>query len=270
MVSSLHHSFDVDLATQYSIEEAIIIHHFQHWIRVNQKLKRNWIEERTWTYQTREEIAAHFPYLDSDKIRRLCESLVKKKVLISKCHHKNKFDRTLWYAFENESKFLNIEIDSNKSYERQICQMGLTNLPNGIDESAKCILDTDTKTDTITNKRESTHAHEDLFILGKVEMEKHHYDKLVSDLGQDRVDKTLANMDYYAQTKPELWRKFKSHHLVLRKWATDDIEKEKSKTINTLQTNYSKKPPGHIQKDRFGNPIVHPAEILTFVEGGHG
>ena len=147
MSASEHHSFDIHLAVQYGIEEAIIIHHFQHWIRVNKKLKRNFIEGKTWTYQTREEIAAHFPYFEVEKVRRLCESLVIKKVLLSKHHHKNKFDRTLWYAFENEEKFLNIEIDSNKSYERQICQMEMSKLPNEDVEFANCIY-TDTIPDT--------------------------------------------------------------------------------------------------------------------------
>ena len=60
MQSTPHHSFDVYLAEQYGIHEAILIHHFQHWIMVNKNLKRNFRDERTWTYQTLQDIAAHF------------------------------------------------------------------------------------------------------------------------------------------------------------------------------------------------------------------
>ena len=39
MLSSEHHSFDVYLAAEYGIQEAIMIHHFQHWIGVNMRKK---------------------------------------------------------------------------------------------------------------------------------------------------------------------------------------------------------------------------------------
>lgn len=104
--SSQHHSFDVNLATQLgSIELAILVHHFQFWINHNKKSGKNKIEGRTWTYQTREDIAAHFPYWNSDKVKRLLDKLVKLKVIKKGNFNKLVMDRTCWYSFENEKMF---------------------------------------------------------------------------------------------------------------------------------------------------------------------
>lgn len=106
-MKSLHHSFDIDLAAQFGVHEAIIIHHFQHWIRINRDLKRNFKENRTWSYQTRKEIMAHFPYFSEKEIRGVLNRLIDKKILIRRNFNKSKFDRTMWYAFVDEALFLN-------------------------------------------------------------------------------------------------------------------------------------------------------------------
>lgn len=116
-MSSLHHSFDVSLAAQYGVEEAILIHHFQYWIQHNKNQSRNFLNNRTWMYQTREEIAAHFPYLSFKTVRRICEQLVSKGVLITGNFNKKGFDKTLWYAFREEEKFINSYENSNNFYE---------------------------------------------------------------------------------------------------------------------------------------------------------
>jgi hypothetical protein len=116
-MKSLHHSFDIDMAAIYGVNPSIIIHHFQHWIRINKKLKRNFHEGRTWSYQTLDEIAAHFPYFSKDEIYEIINLLCSGKgrrskqekgfdpVLIKGNFNKSKFDRTTWYAFKNEEMF---------------------------------------------------------------------------------------------------------------------------------------------------------------------
>ena len=103
---SSHHTFDIHLATLYGMEEAVLIQHFQYWITFNKNLKRNFREGRTWTYQTRKEIQAHFPYWNEERIRYLCKKLVNKGVLIMGKFNKNPIDTTLWYAFKDEAQFI--------------------------------------------------------------------------------------------------------------------------------------------------------------------
>ena len=105
-ISSQHHSFDIRLASMYGVEEAIIIHHFQHWIRVNRKLHRNFYENCTWTYQTYNEICAHFPYFSYHKVRYAIKNLIKKRILKKGNFNKRKGDQTVWFAFCDEQEFV--------------------------------------------------------------------------------------------------------------------------------------------------------------------
>lgn len=101
-----NHSFDIHVATEYkSVEIAILVWHFQYWIMKNKRLNRNCIEGRTWTYQTNLEIAAAFPYFSIFQVERLIKKAVQLKILRKANYNKSQFDRTVWYAFEDEEKF---------------------------------------------------------------------------------------------------------------------------------------------------------------------
>lgn len=123
---SIHHTFDIHLAQEYGVEEAILIHHFQHWIQLNMVKGINRHDDRTWTYQTIKDIADHFPYMTEDRIRELLEKLCKGKprrtvndevefepVLIKGNYNKTKFDKTTWYAFKNEKMFTKGQLPSS-------------------------------------------------------------------------------------------------------------------------------------------------------------
>ena len=145
-MKSLHHSFDIHLATQYGVDGAIMIHHFQHWISVNMRLKRGKKQGRTWTYQSQQEIAAHFPYYTQKQVRRIIDNLVDDSVLIKGNFNKQGYDRTSWYAFHDESYFLTSPL---------ICpngQMDLTEQANGNAQMGEPIPDTKTNTRTDAEK----------------------------------------------------------------------------------------------------------------------
>ncbi len=103
--TTLHHAFDVDLATLYGLEESIMIHHFQYWIRHAKSLGKNQHEGRTWWYQSIREISAHFDYWSIKQVEKILNKLVDKKIIIKGNFNKNPFERKCWYAFENEKMF---------------------------------------------------------------------------------------------------------------------------------------------------------------------
>lgn len=119
-MKSIHHSFDIELAAKYGVEEAIIIHHFQYWIRHNQSLKRNFHEGYYWTYQSLDEIAAHFPYMTKERVVDIIDKLCTGKSRYSKKKkeldfepvlkrgnfNKSRYDRTVWYSFYESSSIL--------------------------------------------------------------------------------------------------------------------------------------------------------------------
>src|ERR1700733_13997527 len=135
--SSMHHSFDIEDATKYGVQEAILIHHFRHWIMVNQRLQKNLHEGRTWTYQTIDEIAAHFPYFTKsqvfDLIEKLCTGKTRKSkksepsfspVLMKGNFNTTPYDRTTWYAFIDEGNCI-LGIPNIDKGESQIGKRGI-------------------------------------------------------------------------------------------------------------------------------------------------
>jgi hypothetical protein len=122
------HQFDVEIAMTYGIEEAIIINNLQFWIRKNRANEKNSFDGRTWTYNSRKAMVDLFPYMTESKIRRIMESLVEKSVLVTGNYNKSSYDRTLWYAFNDESKW-------------QIEPIHLSKSANGNDDLARPIPD---------------------------------------------------------------------------------------------------------------------------------
>ncbi len=142
-MSSQSHSFCVEYAEKYGVECAILINHFQFWIEQNQKMGRNFYDDRTWMYQTQQEIAAIYPYWNRDKVQDLIKKLIDHKVLVKGNYNKNNFDKTSWYAFENEKMFTKVR---NRT-------IACAEPPNPERDSAQPIPDTNTDTKQIQQQQ---------------------------------------------------------------------------------------------------------------------
>lgn len=256
MAKSLHHSFDIDLAAEYGLEEAILIHHFQHWIQINKRLKRNSHEGKTWTYQTLNQIAAYFPYWSVDQIVTLLERLTHGKsrfqkekqyepVLLKGNFNKDKTDHTLWYAFVNEEKFIILGnhkiqdiVEPQNVYMTDTKPDSKTNLQ--VDDSCK---NEETPPRENTTQQNSEHAPKNL-ILQKKEI----LDKLPPATLSDVQVKTLCNnhtlqdlenaVNYYLLQKniekPYTWL---SNCLRQKYWQDADQKELTQFTLfNTLKT----------------------------------
>lgn len=142
MRKSIHHSFDIDIAEKVGVPEAVLVHHFQYWIELNRKGKRNFHDGKYWTYQTMKNIANTFPYWTERQIERIIGKLIKNKVLIKGNYNKTPFDRTVWYAFYDDDETV-------KSFSPN-GEMEKANGGNGNCHTVKCI---NKDTDTITNDK---------------------------------------------------------------------------------------------------------------------
>lgn len=253
--SSQHHSFDIQLASQYGIEEAIVIHHFQHWIRINQIAKRNIIDGRCWSYQTRKFILEHYPYWSFGQIRRICESLVERGVLVVEKFNDSKFIHTLWYAFADE-KLFGVDFESSiKLYEgqkRHIPEIK-ENLTKGKNDISKgkfasrcaeidtCITDTkssDPKTkeeeSILTDAKEKSATppspSENSFFKGKfeekIQVTPDQYERLLKKYALPSLIEEYAEKIYrWALTNPNEFKKKKRHDMVIETWIEKDLKK---------------------------------------------
>ncbi len=138
-----NHAFNQIFAARYGVHEAILIAHFQYWIIHNQRNGYNFKAGRTWTYQTRKEIASHFPYFSERQVRTITNQLILKGVLIQGNFNKLQKDQTLWYAFENEKMFTVAQMGKwDKNNEKDDVSHLATPIDqsvNSVDRSVKCI-----------------------------------------------------------------------------------------------------------------------------------
>ena len=162
--SNLHHTFDEELAAELkSIELSVLVHHFQYWIKHNKRTNRNKHEGRTWMYQSLEDMSAHFSYWSKTQVERLVRKLVDKDILIKGNFNKSPYDRTVWYAFKDESRFVFLYKDKNidSSYEikekfsiSRNREMEISKSRNEDLGIEKCIIGKDTKTDIKKESKE--------------------------------------------------------------------------------------------------------------------
>jgi hypothetical protein len=134
----MNHTFNIYYAKKYGLNEAIMISNFQFWIVKNKANGTHQYDDRTWTYNSVKAFEELFPYLKPSQIRRCIESLIEQGILIKGEYNKNPYDRTSWFAFADESTFINEQLD-------------LSNLTNGDVKFANS--HTDSKPD---NKKEKS------------------------------------------------------------------------------------------------------------------
>ena len=68
--------FDLDIAVEYGVDEAILMHNFIFWISKNKENGTNGHDGRTWTHQTIRELSEKFPFWTEKQIYRIVKSCV--------------------------------------------------------------------------------------------------------------------------------------------------------------------------------------------------
>lgn len=95
----MEHHFNIDIAKQLGIEEAIFIHNMYYWITKNAANKKLFFDGSYWTYNTKQAYAELFIYMSESKVKRLIAKLEKDNIIKTGNYNTNKMDRTLWYSF---------------------------------------------------------------------------------------------------------------------------------------------------------------------------
>lgn len=94
----MEHHFNTDIAKDYGIEEAILIHHFYFWIAKNAANKKNFHDGLYWTYNSRDAYAKFFGYINETKIYRIIKKFVTDGILVKGNYNTDKWKHTNWYA----------------------------------------------------------------------------------------------------------------------------------------------------------------------------
>lgn len=108
------HAFNVDEATKYGVEQAILLQHLRFWICQNVGKETHTHIGKTWMYQTASDMHNHFPYFSRQKISRLLREMENKGIIQSGNFNKSGYDQTKWYTINIECSELNNAYDKIK------------------------------------------------------------------------------------------------------------------------------------------------------------
>lgn len=113
----MEHSFNIELAKEYGILEAILLKNLWFWIEKNRANEKNFYDGTYWTYNSTRAFNELFPYASESSIKRALKSLQEKGIIKTGNYNKSSYDRTLWYAFTDlgESIVSNRQMEINKS-----------------------------------------------------------------------------------------------------------------------------------------------------------
>lgn len=95
----------MQVAQQFGVEEAVIIHNLFHWISKNAANEQNQFDGFYWTFNSIKAYSALFPYLNETKIKRIFKNLEEKGCIIKGNFNDDKWDKTNWYTFPLDSLF---------------------------------------------------------------------------------------------------------------------------------------------------------------------
>lgn len=111
------HSFEVDIATKFGIEAAIILHDLFYWVVKNKANDVNYYDGRYWDYNSTSALKELYPYMKEYTITTTLKRLKEKGIILTGCFNKLPFDRTTWYTLTDAgwSLFKGKEIDVLKT-----------------------------------------------------------------------------------------------------------------------------------------------------------
>jgi hypothetical protein len=137
----MQHSFDVDIAKEYGILEAILLNNLGFWIEKNRANNVNYYDGYYWTFNSVKAFNQLFPYVSQRQIQTALKHLKEEGLIQTGNYNKLAYDRTLWYAFTEKGKCI-----------MQKCKMEDTKMLNGLYENVEPIPDINTDINTNINK----------------------------------------------------------------------------------------------------------------------
>lgn len=99
----MQHHFDVELAKEYGILEAILLDNFCFWTSKNVANGVHIHDGHVWTYNSVKALAEMMPYASPKQIRSALSHLETDGLIITGNFNKSPYDRTKWYALTDKA-----------------------------------------------------------------------------------------------------------------------------------------------------------------------
>lgn len=147
---SAYHMFNIKIAENLGIIEAILLHNIQFWVEKSKANSKHFYKNRFWTYNSAKAFAELFPYLSEQQISRALKRLTDEGWLMKDNFNNNPFDRTSWYSLSDKyyDEFMseNRQI-TNENYINQNQKSHKSILTNAEIKNDNSYISTDINTD---------------------------------------------------------------------------------------------------------------------------
>lgn len=114
----MNHTFNVDVATEYGLEEAILLENLYFWCKKNEangKLK----DGKPWTYNSVRAFNILFPYISPAKITRALKTLEENGLIEVGQYSYHAYNKTKWYCVTDKARRYYEKVTENKPIEKQ-------------------------------------------------------------------------------------------------------------------------------------------------------
>ena len=88
------------MAKIIGLNQALVLQQVHYWLELNKENKRNFHEERYWTYNTIEEWQEEFPFWSKETVKRAFSKLRELGFILVDNFNLRQMDRTLWYSID--------------------------------------------------------------------------------------------------------------------------------------------------------------------------
>lgn len=136
----MNHSFNVNVANLYGIEEAILLENIYFWCQKNKANEKHIINGKVWTYNSAKAFAEQFPYMTESKIYRTLKKLEDNGLIETGEFNNTAYDRTKWYTVTDKACFLlgnrfltdDESILQNEKWTSQDCKNNISDINTDI------------------------------------------------------------------------------------------------------------------------------------------
>lgn len=228
----MEHSFDIDIATEYGIECAILLKNIYYWVEKNRANEKHFHNGNYWTYNSIKAFAELFPYISEKKVRTALKKLESSGLVITGNYNKLAYDRTTWYAITEKGKsiLLKGQMDSpSGQMDLPMSKMDFTEKENGFLQNGEPIPDINTDLKTTNRTTDIKHKYGEYSHVLLTDADR---DKLFDQYGEEMALKAITFLDEYIEMKGY---KAKNHYLAIKKWVVDAVKEREAKTSKTEQ-----------------------------------
>lgn len=108
----MYHSFDVDIAVKYGVNEAILLNNIAFWVMKNEANEQNFFEGKYWTYNSAKAYSKLFPYMSARTIQRVLKHLVDEGLILVNKFSDDPMKRTNYYTLTDLAKSITTSCDN--------------------------------------------------------------------------------------------------------------------------------------------------------------